>query len=57
MTLTDKPKPIMPPGYHAPIERVPKWKTALNLLGIAALVVLLAYSVGPTVIGMIWSNR
>lgn len=55
--LIGKRKPIMPPGYHAPIERVPRWKTALNLVGIALAVALLAYSVGPTVIGMIWRNR
>ena len=50
-------KPIMPRGYHAPIERIPRWKTALNLAVIALAVALLAYSVGPTVIGMIWRDR
>ena len=50
-------KPIMPRGYHKPIERVPAWKTALNLLLLAAFVALLAYWLGPTVIGMIWRNR
>jgi len=50
-------EPIMPPGYHNPIERIPRWKTALNLAVIALAVALLAYSVGPTLIGMIWRNK
>jgi hypothetical protein len=50
-------EPIMPHGYHKPIERIPRWKTALNLVVIALAVALLAYSVGPTLIGMIWRNR
>ena len=50
-------EPIMPPGYHNPIERIPRWKTALNLVGIALAVALLAYLVGPTLIEMIWRNR
>jgi hypothetical protein len=54
---TKTAEPIMPRGYHEPIERIPRWKTALNLVGIALAVVLLAYSVGPTLIGMIWRNR
>jgi hypothetical protein len=54
---TDPAEPIMPRGYHNPIKRIPRWKTALNLVVIALAVALLAYSVGPTLIGMIWRNR
>lgn len=54
---TEPAEPIMPNCYHNPIERIPRWKTALNLAVIALAVVLLAYSVGPTLIGMIWRNR
>jgi hypothetical protein len=50
---TEPSEPIMPPGYHKPIERIPRWKTALNLVAIALAVALLAYSVGPTLIEMI----
>jgi len=55
--LIGERKPIMPPGYSNPIERIPRWKTALNLVVIALAVALLAYSVGPTLIEMIWRNR
>jgi hypothetical protein len=50
---TEPAKPIMPRGYHEPIERIPRWKTALNFVVIALAVALLAYSVGPTLIEMI----